>query len=252
LKALLLCAGFGTRLFELTKSTPKPMLLVNGRPLLEYTILHLRRFAVKDLVINLHFFPNKITKFFEDGRRLGVNISYSYEDKPLGTAGALVKAKNKFLNEDSFFVVYGDVITNLDFLRFYSAHKKNCGCATIILHKRRNSNSIVDMNSKYRITNFVERPTEAKKEAYDNDNDNDKWVNSGVYCFDNSIFKYLPDDQFCDFPRDVFTKLVNKKELYGHPLSGYRIAVDSPKRYYSLIEDFKKYNLFDDVAESMV
>jgi len=113
MKALILAAGEGTRLRPLTLTRPKPMLPVNGEPLLAITIARLRNQGVGDIAINLHHHPETIMDYFGDGSRFGVRITYSHEPDLLGTAGAARKLAD-YLDE-TFIIVYGDVLTNLSY-----------------------------------------------------------------------------------------------------------------------------------------
>ena len=237
--AMILCAGFGTRLDEYTKNTPKPMLSIKGKPILEYTIEHLARLGITDSGINVHYLAKQITSYFTDGSQWGVTISYSYEEKPLGTAGGVKKVENKLGTFNEFLVLYGDVVTNQDFLDLFAFHcTRPNAIASIILHERNTSNSVVEMDSKNRIIRFIERPRTKVKDK------KQKWVNSGLYCFNKKILNYLPPGQYCDFPKDIFPKLVSEGALYGYPLDGYRCAIDSPERYLRLQNDFEKENIF--------
>lgn len=238
--AMILCAGFGTRLGDLTKDTPKPMLELGGRPVLEHTILHLKKFGIENIVINLHYLADKITSYFNDGSKFGVNITYSYEETPVGTAGALKKVEKHFENEDNFFLLYGDIVSNQNYSDLLNFHlSKNDAIATIILHERDKSNSIVEMDNDNKIVKFIERPIDESMFEQKTQN----WVNSGLYCFSKKIFDFIPTNTFCDFPKDIFAKLVENGNLYGYPLTGYRCAIDSENRYNLAKKDYlNKYN----------
>lgn len=233
--AMILCAGFGTRLGDLTKDTPKPMLELEGKPILEHTILHLKKLGIENIVINLHYLADKITSYFNDGKKFGINITYSYEEKPLGTAGALKKVEKHFKNDDNFLLLYGDIISNQNYSDLLDFHiSKNDAIATIILHERAKSNSIVEMDNDNKIVKFIERPTNATLFEQKTQN----WVNSGLYCFNKKIFDFIPANTFCDFPSDIFSKLVEDGNLYGYPLTGYRCAIDSEDRYNCAQKDY--------------
>lgn len=230
--AMILCAGFGTRLKEYTKNTPKPMLKLSGKPMLEYTISHLSGLGIKNIVINLHYLAEQITSYFGDGEKWGVKISYSYEEEPLGTAGAVKKVENILGQSENFFVLYGDVFCTENYAEMLNFHISNKeGLASIVLHERTSSNSVVEMDANRLITRFIERPQSEVKDKRQN------WVNSGLYCFNKEILEYIPENIEYDFPKEVFQELVSQKKLYGYPLSGYRCAVDSPERYLKLQED---------------
>jgi len=243
--AMILCAGFGTRLNDLTKNTPKPMLMVGERPILEHTILHLKSFGIKKFIINLHYLSEKITSHFGNGEKLGVEITYSYEEAPLGTAGAIKKVENILENSENFFVIYGDILTDMDYGEFLEFHlSKNSPDASIIVHERAKSNSIVEIEDNYQVKTFIERPPADFKFVK-----TQNWVNSGIYLFNKSILKYLPQG-FSDFPKDIFPTLLIAKTLYAKPISGYRCAVDSSERYNMLKSDYEngKLNLKGDYA----
>src|SRR5215213_7777200 len=129
MKALILAAGLGTRLGALTLDRPKPMLPVGGRPLLEHTVGLLRAHGVRELAMNVHYFPESITGHFGDGAADGVRIVYSREDMLLGTAGAARKLAS-FLDEP-FFVVYGDVLTDLDLSDLAAWHRATGAALTL-------------------------------------------------------------------------------------------------------------------------
>ena len=113
-KAVILCAGLGTRLGSLTEEIPKPMLPLHEKPLLEYILSHISKFTITEIAINIHFKPEVIREYFGDGDKYGVNITYFLESRLLGTAGAL-KNMGKFITTDeNFFVIYGDILTNQD------------------------------------------------------------------------------------------------------------------------------------------
>ena len=106
MKALILAAGKGERLGDITKNIPKPMIEVSGKPILEHNIGICKQAGIKDLFINLHYLPDRITEYFQDGKKYGVNLTYLYESEILGTAGALFPIINKL--SDPFMVIYGD------------------------------------------------------------------------------------------------------------------------------------------------
>jgi mannose-1-phosphate guanylyltransferase len=238
--AMILCAGFGTRMMELTRDVPKPMLEVSGRPILEHTIRFLATQGVTNIVINLHYLPEAITSRFGDGGSLGVDIQYSYEDRPLGTAGAVKKAEQILGREEDFLVLYGDVFCTQDYRALYGFHRsRNGAAATIVMHERERSNSIVEVDESGRIVTFIERP------AVETAVRRQKWVNSGLYCFNKKILDYIEEIDFFDFPKDIFPKLIINSELYGYALQGYRCSVDSPERYAQLQKDFDDLRLND-------
>jgi NDP-sugar pyrophosphorylase family protein len=225
MKAMVLCAGYGTRLGELTREIPKPLLPLNDRPMLAYLLTHLKQQGFDQIVINLHFKPELIQDHFGDGSRLGVKLTYSHETNLLGTAGGVKNVEAFFRNEPAFLVQYGDIITDQDFKAMMQFHRGRSALATLLVHHRQKSNSVVTLDDEQRITNFLERPTNEARQGQAS-----PWVNSGVCICGPEILDHIPPGKTCDLPRDVFPKLVATQRLFGFPLTGYRCAVDSPER----------------------
>lgn len=130
MKAIVLCAGMGTRLGQLTFETPKPLLPLHGHPLLAYTISHLARQGFRDIGVNLHYLPRKIVEFLGDGSRFGVSIHYSFEGSLMGTAGALKLFEPFLAGVDEFLVQYGDILTDQDFRAMVAFHRDRKSLAT--------------------------------------------------------------------------------------------------------------------------
>jgi len=225
MKAMILSAGYGTRLGNVTKETPKPMLDVNGKPMLEYIINNLRKHGFNQLAINLHFMPEVIKEYFSDGSNFGVKIVYSYEEELLGTAGGVKKMESFFIDESPFLVHYGDVITNQDFSAMLRFHMKKKALATLLLHQRKKSNSVVSLDEENRVIGFLERPTDEERKGIKS-----PWVNSGVCICEPEILKLIPEGKACDLPRDIFSKNISSGRFFGFPLNAYRCAIDSFER----------------------
>lgn len=139
-KAVIVAGGRGERLRPLTNDVPKPMIEIVGKPLLQYQIEWLKFYGIKDILITTCYLPEKIQEYFGDGKKFGVNIRYFTENEPLGTSGAL-KENIDFLNE-SFVVLYGDIITNLSLISLIDFHKKNNALGTIVLHEKKKKSQV--------------------------------------------------------------------------------------------------------------
>ena len=235
MKAIILCAGYGTRLGELTRDTPKPLLKVEGFSLVDYILANLRKHGFVDVTINLHHHPERIRESLADWSERGVTLSYSYEEKLLGTAGAVKKVGDFFTREDMFLVHYGDVVTNVDLKKMVSFHHSHQAMATILVHKRRRSNSALKFDENFCVREFVERPAEAFWETVDT-----AWVNSGVMIFSPKVLDLIPLGDHADWPRDIFPDLISAGQLFAHCLEDYRIAVDSVERLGQLQQDIKR------------
>jgi mannose-1-phosphate guanylyltransferase len=228
MKAFVLCAGYGTRLGDYTREIPKPMLPICGEPLLFYTLRYLRDYGFNQVAINLHFKPEVITSYFGDGTSFGMELFYSYEEGLLGTAGAIKKIEEYFSDEDDFLVLYGDLLVDQDLAEMVNFHLQKKASATLLLHQRTGSNSLVQMDSDNQITSFIERPTE---DVYRNSSGSHTWVNSGLQILNRKMMANIPDGCKADLPRDIYRSCLEKERLYGFPLTGYRCAIDSPERY---------------------
>lgn len=226
MKAMVLCAGYGTRLGDLTREIPKPMLRLGRRPMLEYILCHLKRHGFNQIGLNLHFMPDTIRGYLGDGSRWGLQIQYSHEPQLLGTAGGTKKMES-FLRAGPFLVHYGDVVTNQDFTAMLDFHRHKGALATLLVHERAASNSMVQVDEEGRIERFLERPSDAQRGSV-----TAKWVFSGITICEPDVLDLVPADTPRDFPRDVFVPLAGSGRLFAFPLGGMRCAVDSPERLH--------------------
>ena len=226
MRAMVLTAGYGTRLGDLTEETPKPLLPLQGRPLIEYVISNLARHGFDQIAVNLHFMPGKVREFLGDGSHWNVRIEYSQEPELLGTAGGLKKMEYFLGQRDAFLVHYGDILTDQDLTAMVDFHRQRQALITMLVHQREGSNSVVEMDRQQRVVGFWERPDEETRRTVSS-----SWVNSAVCICDPSVLGLIPEGTVCDLPRDVFPQLVSTGRLFGFPLTGYRCAIDSPQRY---------------------
>ncbi|HRW09007.1 MAG TPA: nucleotidyltransferase family protein [Caldilineaceae bacterium] len=225
MKALVLAAGKGSRLQDLTRNCPKPMLPVQGKPLLEHVVCWLRDHGVTDIALNLHHCPDVITDYFGNGEAWGVTLSYSYEATLLGTAGA-AKRLAAFLDEP-FVVAYGDVFTNLNLARLIAAHQQRLHTmsadtlATLALYRVPNPTEcgLVEMDSTGRVTRFVEKPP-ADQVFTD-------LANAGVMVCEPEILRFIPAETSVDFGRDLFPKLLAAgKAVWGQAIAEEEVLID--------------------------
>jgi mannose-1-phosphate guanylyltransferase len=225
MKAMVLCAGYGTRLGRLVEAVPKPMLRLGDRPILEHILRHLARHGFDQIAINLHFRPEVIREYFGDGSRWAVRLVYSHEPELLGTAGGLKKMADFLGGSEPFLVHYGDVVTDQDFTAMLGFHRRQPALATLLVHQRARSNSMIALDHQQRIVSFLERPSDHQRAALAS-----PWVNSGIALCDPRLLDAIPTTGVSDLPRDVYTPLVATSRLFGFPLTGYRCAIDSPER----------------------
>ena len=235
LKAMLLAAGQGTRLRQLTKNLPKPMLPVGGRPLIEHTVRQLARYGVREIAINLHHHPEAVTDHFGDGSAYGVRIEYSYESQLLGTAGA-VKKLEAFFDKSSFFVIYGDNLTTCKLDQLARVHHEQEGLATIALFWRQDvsPHSAVEILPDGLITRFIEKPKLAEAPSH--------WISAGVLLLESRILEYIPADHHSDFGFDIFPRiLAHREKVYGYRMGEGEDLwwIDTPDDYWRICDLWK-------------
>jgi len=222
---MVLCAGYGTRLGDLTHELPKPMLRVGEHPLLEHILCHLNRHGFDQIAINLHFKPEVIRDYFGDGSRCGVRLHYGCESQLLGTAGGVKNMAGFLDGAGAFLVQYGDVLTDQDFTAMLRFHRDRQALATVLVHRRAVSNSALSVDDEGCVVRFLERPTEEECRTIAS-----PWVFSGVTICGPELLSMIPPAIFCDLPRDIFTRLAPSRRLFAFPLSGRRCAIDSKER----------------------
>jgi NDP-sugar pyrophosphorylase family protein len=231
---MILAAGAGTRMGELTRELPKPMLDVGGTPIIGHIIRNLARHGFRELVVNLHHQGEAIEAHCGDGSRYGAAITYLREERLLGTAGSVRNARALLAGAGTVLVHYGDVLTDQDLGALLDAHRAHAALATLLVHRRPGSNSVVVLDGEWRITRLLERPTEQERAGIDS-----PWVNSGVYLLEPEVLDRIPAGIPCDFPRDVFPALIAGGRVFAHPLTGYRCAIDSPERLERARREFQ-------------
>lgn len=158
MKAIINCGGKGTRLPEISKIMPKPMVEINDKPLLYWTIRNLKKYGITEICITVHYLSKKIVDYFGDGKKFGVHIIYSFEEQLLGTGGALVPIKN-FLTENTL-LVYGDVMTEINYEKLLSFHKKNHAIITTVVHKSSHpeDSDLVQFDKNNKLTKLLKKP----------------------------------------------------------------------------------------------
>lgn len=202
-QALILAGGRGERLKPISDGIPKPMIPINGLPLLEYTLKNISKKGVKKAVLSVGYLAEKIISHFGKQTSFGLEIEYSIEKEPLGTAGAIKLAEP--LLEENFFCLNGDLIMAFDLNAFSEFHSKNNSLATILLRRVEDTKDlgIVLVQGK-KILRFAE-----KNQAFDS-----KITNAGAYILNKKIIEYIPEGK-SSLEYDVFPKIAKEGKLYG-------------------------------------
>jgi mannose-1-phosphate guanylyltransferase/mannose-1-phosphate guanylyltransferase/phosphomannomutase len=226
MKAMILAAGLGTRLRPVTYAVPKPMVPVLNRPVMEHSVRLLVRHGFGEAIANLHWFPETIEDHFGDGSELGLELSYSREDQLLGTAGGVRKAAD-FLG-DSFLVVAGDSLTDLDFAAMREFHESHDGLVTMATKRVADTDQygVVIAGEDGRVQGFQEKPDPAEALS--------DLANTCIYMFRSEIFDFFPapgtskaageddPDGFADWAMDVFPALLEGDvPFYSHEIDAY-------------------------------
>lgn len=210
MKALILAAGKGTRLRPITDYVPKPMVPVHGKPLLEWVLLHLMFYGVREYVIAVSHLAEQVENYFGDGKRWEVRIEYSYGPEPAGRAGEIWRARNLLREEEAFLVAPGDTISHLDYREFMDFHAEHGGPVSLALSTRyRLEVGFAEVDHHNRVRKFREKTNLGRP------------VSTGDYMLSKDIFPYIerlgPDGKALDLPGDVFPLLLEEEvPLYGY------------------------------------
>jgi mannose-1-phosphate guanylyltransferase/mannose-1-phosphate guanylyltransferase/phosphomannomutase len=210
---MVLAAGLGTRLRPLTWDVPKPMVPVANRPIMEHVVELLARNDLGEIVANLHWFGDLVRNAFGDGSRLGVEITYSEEEKLLGTAGG-VRNVREFFGSEPFVVLAADALTDIDLGALARTHAENDWIATLAAVKVEDTSEygVIVTGEDGRVQGFQEKPDPA--EAVSN------LANCMIYVLEPEIFDYFPDKEEVDFALDVFPALLEADVPFGVHSSG--------------------------------
>ena len=199
MQAIILAGGKGTRLKPFTTNIPKPLIPIGDLPILEVVLRQLKTSGFKDVIITVNHLAELIMAFFSDGAKLGLNIKYSLEEKPLGTAGPLSLINNL---DNDFLVMNGDLLTTLDYNKMMDWHKKEKNDITIACYKK---SVKIDLGVIKRdgdnFTDYIEKPT------YDFE------VSMGVYVFNKEIVNLIKKSEKLDMPNLILLAKEHKKKI---------------------------------------
>ncbi len=225
MRACLLAAGSSARLGEISEHTPKPMIRIGGRPVIEHNLRWLASHGIREIAINLHHLGDVIEEYVGDGSAFGVSVRYSREPELLGTAGAL-KPLEDFLSGAPFLVVYGDNLLDYDLSRQIAAHGDTAAIATLALfspeaHPHTGvAGGRVEMDRSGRVLRFVEGRVDPGLNL----------VNAGCYVVEPGLLRHIPTDKPCDFGRDLFPLVLRERGiLAGHMIDGWCLGIDTPE-----------------------
>jgi glucose-1-phosphate thymidylyltransferase long form len=224
IKAVLMAGGKGSRIRPLTLSRPKPLIPVANRPMIEYVVEKIKKSDCNELIVTLSYLKSQIKALLQKDYP-DMNIKYTVEETPLGTAGGVKKAAKHI--DDTFFVLSGDVLVDVDLNELLHFHKKNKALATMVLTPVDNPRhfGIAVLDDENQIIKFLEKPS--PQEVFS------KIANTGTYVLEPEIFDYIDTKKGeIDFSQDIFPQLIKEKAgIYGYVLEGYWNDVGRPKTY---------------------
>lgn len=231
MQAVIMAGGKGTRLASVTKDIPKPMVQIDGKPLLQYQIENLRDNGVLNIILIIGHLGYVIREYFGDGSKFGVKISYFEEESPLGTAGALSEIKSKL--EDDFFLVFGDLFLNVNFKRFRDFHLDKDALITLFVHPNSHpyDSDIVVVNENQCVVEWSYKNSERKKD-YDN------LVNAGLYVINKKLIESLPLHRKIDLEKDIITQKLATGKVYAYHSTEYVKDVGTPERLNKVTDDY--------------
>jgi mannose-1-phosphate guanylyltransferase/phosphomannomutase len=229
MKAVIMAGGEGTRLRPLTSNQPKPMLPLGNRPMMEHIIRHVHNHGFKDIVVTVQFLASQVRNYFGDGSDMGVDLTYATETTPLGTAGSVKNAAEQL--DDTFLVISGDALTDVDLDELVAFHRKRGAMVTVALKHMDNplEFGIVITREDGRIERFLEKPHWGQVFS--------DTINTGIYVLEPEVFDHMPDGP-SDFAGDVFPKLLEMgAPLYGFVVDGYWEDVGNLDAYQKAHQD---------------
>lgn len=234
MRAVIMAGGKGTRLAGIAGDIPKPLMNIDGKPVLERQIESLLSSHITDITLIVGNLGDRIKEYFGNGEKWGVNISYITEETPMGTAGALSLIKETC--REQFLLLFGDIMLDINFERFLDYHRKKNSEVTLFVHPNSHpfdsdlvvsdeSGKIIGWDSKKNIRNY----------------DYKNMVNAGIYVLTEAIFNYIPKNTKSDLESNVIIPMINEgRAVYAYCSSEYAKDMGTPERLYSVARDVEK------------
>lgn len=219
MKAIILAGGKGTRLAPYTTVFPKPLMPVDGMPILEVIVRQLSHFRFKDLILTVsHHSEPLLSAYFGDGKKYGVSIFYSREEKPLGTAGPLSLIPDL---PETFLVMNGDILTTLNYQRLISYHRKERGLVTIAMSQKKVhvELGVMETDKNHHLTRYIEKPAFSYS------------VSMGIYVFEKRVLNYIRGRSRLDFPELIQRLLKERERVVCYPSKDFWLDIGRPEDY---------------------
>lgn len=227
MRAVVLAGGKGTRLAPYTTILPKPLMPIGDMPILEVIIRQLKRAGIEHITMAVGHLSNLLMAFFEDGKKFGLTIDYSLEDKPCGTAAPLALIDGL---DSTFLLINGDVLTTLDCRAMLEYHRQRKALATIAMHRRsvQIDLGVIETDHDNRLTGYIEKPTY------------NYHVSMGIYIFEPEVLNYIQRGTPLDFPQLIWRLLEAEQPLVAYPYDGYWRDIGRPEDYAQAIDEFDR------------
>jgi mannose-1-phosphate guanylyltransferase/phosphomannomutase len=236
MRAVVMAGGEGTRLRPLTSNQPKPMVPIVGKPCMEHILELLRDHDLKEVIVTVAFLPQAIRGYFGDGETLGMEIGYSVEESPLGTAGSVRLAAKQL--DETFLVISGDALCDVDLSALVAFHKERGAAVTIGLKSVENplEFGIVVTDDEGKIERFLEKPSWGQVFS--------DTINTGIYVLEPEVLNHVPTDRPYDFSKELFPLLLEMgRPLYGFVMDGYWQDIGNLDQYRQANFDALEQNL---------
>ncbi|MBV9787877.1 MAG: NDP-sugar synthase, partial [Chloroflexi bacterium] len=231
MKAVVMAGGEGSRLRPLTINRPKPMVPLVDRPVMAHTVELLKMHGITEIIITVQYLANVIQDYFGDGSAYGVQITYSVEESPLGTAGSVRNAHA--LLDEPFLVISGDALTDFNLTDVINYHMSKGALATLTLKRVENplEYGVIITDESGRVRQFLEKPSWG--EVFSDT------VNTGIYVLDPRIFEYVEAGKNVDWSKDVFPQLLQQDEsIFGYIADGYWTDIGTIDAYMRATADY--------------
>ena len=227
MQAIILAGGKGTRLRPYTTVFPKPLMPINDMPILEVVIRQLKKAGFKKVTMAVGHLAELIEAFFNNGNKWGLDITYSREDQPLGTAGPLAALKNL---DHTFLVMNGDVLSDLDYADLVRFHHNQDAIATIAMYDKevKIDLGIIKSDEQHQIYDYIEKPTLTYQ------------VSMGIYVFDKQVIDFIPAERYFDLPDLIHTLIKAQQKIVGYRFDGYWKDIGRREDYEQAVEEFEQ------------
>ncbi len=229
--ALLMAGGKGKRLLPLTANTPKPLLKVGDKPIIEHNIDRLIQYGIKTLTISINYLGEQLESYFNNGASKKVSIKYVREQNPLGTIGSILLV-DEFYHDD-ILVMNSDLLTNIDYADFYKAFKDadaDMAVAATSYHVDV-PYAVLEVDEKNLATSLKEKP----RYTY--------YSNAGIYFLKKKVLELIPPDEYFDITDLMQIILAKQKKLITYPITGYWLDIGKPEDFKQAQEDIKHIKL---------